>query len=123
MLRGPSDAEADVHSQVGAESAAVGHRLSPEPFVSRATYSKHGHVALGRTLVLLYFVTLSPVAGVGKNEIRWYGDLPQPPHQAPRERVPQRVGLFRNAKHSQVVVNDFSSSVRKAVRLMIFVTF
>ncbi|KAL6738612.1 hypothetical protein Aduo_012141 [Ancylostoma duodenale] len=50
--------------------------------------------------------------------IRWYGDhFTQGVKQAPRisnERLTQRVGLFRNAKHSEVVINDLSVTIKKA---------
>ncbi|RCN51702.1 hypothetical protein ANCCAN_02062 [Ancylostoma caninum] len=54
--------------------------------------------------------------------IRWYGDpFTQGVKQAPRisnERLTQRVGLFRNAKHSEVVINDLSVTIKKAVSLL-----
>ncbi|KAK5970205.1 hypothetical protein GCK32_000923 [Trichostrongylus colubriformis] len=48
--------------------------------------------------------------------IRWYGDPSQTkaPPRITHERMTQRVGLFRNAKQSQIVINEISSVVRKA---------
>ncbi|CAJ0602967.1 unnamed protein product [Cylicocyclus nassatus] len=55
--------------------------------------------------------------------VRWYNDpLARGIHQVSRithERLTQRVGLFRNAKHSQIVINDFSNNVKKACRRQI----
>ncbi|EYC11312.1 hypothetical protein Y032_0051g2134 [Ancylostoma ceylanicum] len=48
----------------------------------------------------------------------WYGDpFTQGSNQVARignERLTQRVGLFRNAKHSEVVINDLSVTIKKA---------
>lgn len=48
--------------------------------------------------------------------VRRAGDLPRlgPPPRITRGRLTQRVGLFRNAKCSQIVVNEISSVVRRA---------
>ncbi|WKY07571.1 hypothetical protein Q1695_007213 [Nippostrongylus brasiliensis] len=51
-----------------------------------------------------------------RDEVRWYGDPTQKvarTHFLPG-RLTQKVGLFRNAKRSQIVVNEISSKVRRA---------
>ncbi|VDO37313.1 unnamed protein product [Haemonchus placei] len=57
----------------------------------------------------------APVETKDSGEIRWFGDPSQtkPPPRITGGRVTQRVGLFRNAKQSQIVVNEISSAVRK----------